>query len=152
MLFMSIYIIVWYLGLFYLRRDYPFIMAQKCICEANKEVDKAGKINYLVAGLSWYNKYLKKNFDLQFDDKRVTSNILSSSSDKNQIVETIEKSFSEDSLDKLKPINCLSTFANLDPKEQFLIDKKLSTRIKEIGTFLAAIIPVIITVLQFLFR
>ena len=88
---------------------------------------------------------------MQFDETRVASNIISSSYDKHQIVGTIEKSFSEDSLDKLKPTNCLSTFANLDLKEQFLIDKQLSTRIREIGTILAAIIPaitVIITVIQ----
>ncbi|MDQ3853347.1 MAG: hypothetical protein M3299_10985 [Thermoproteota archaeon] len=147
----TIYVTFVYLFRSYLRRDFRFILAQKCMDVANEEVDQATKINYLKAGLSSYNKYLKRNFDLQFDDTRVASNIISSSSDKNQIVKTIEKSFSEDSLDKLKPSSCLSTFANLDSKEQFLIGKQLSTRIIEIGTFLAAIIPVLITVIQLAF-
>jgi hypothetical protein len=135
----------------FLRRDFRFIMAQRCMDVANEEANKVEKINYLIAGLSWYNKYLKRNFDLEFDEKRVASNIISSSSDKNQIVKTIEKSFNEDSLDRLKPASCLSTFANLESKEQFLIDKKISTKIKEVGTFIAVIIPVLITVLQFAF-
>jgi hypothetical protein len=59
---------------------------------------------------------------LQFDETRVASNIISSS-DKNQRVETIEESFTDNSDDKLKPANCLSTFANLEPKEQFLTAK-----------------------------
>jgi hypothetical protein len=151
MLIIPIYIIFLYFLPSYLTRDFRFIMAKKCMDVANEEKDKAEKINYLIAGLSSYKKYLKRNLGLEFDDTRVASNIISSSSDKNEIVETIEKSFNEDSLDKLKPASCLSTFANLEPKEQFLINKQLSTRIKEIGIFLATIIPVLITVIQLVF-
>jgi hypothetical protein len=150
-LFFSLYAILYYLYPSYLKRDFRFVMAQKCMDVAKEEADKGEKINYLIAGLSSYNKYLKRNFDLQFDETRVASNIISSSSDKNQIAETIEKSFTEDSLDKLKPAGCLSTFANLEPKDQFLIDKKISTRIKEFATFLAVIIPVLIAVVQLAF-
>jgi hypothetical protein len=58
MSFMTMYLIFLYLISFYLRRDFRFIMAKKCVDVANEEMDKAEKINYLVAGLSWYNKYL----------------------------------------------------------------------------------------------
>jgi hypothetical protein len=79
----------------------------------------AEKISHLVDGLSSYNKYLKRNFDLEFDDTRVVSNIISSS-DKNQKMKTIEEFFTDNPDDKLKPVNCLSTLANLKSEEQFL--------------------------------
>jgi hypothetical protein len=87
---------------------------------------------------------------LQFDETRVATNIISAS-DKNQRVETIEESFTYNSGDKLKPANCLSTFANLEPKEQFLTAKHLSTKIKELLTILAAIVPAAIAVIQLAF-
>ena len=52
--------------------------------------------------------------------------------------------------DPLKPINCLSNIANLPSSESFLIQKKLTTNIKEVALILTAIIPVVITVLQFI--
>ncbi len=116
-----------------------------------QSTDQAEKMNYLIAGLSYYNRYLKPNFDLQFDGTRVASNIIPSSSDKKMIVGKIEKSFNEDSLDKLKPATCLSIFANLEPKEQFPIAKQLSTKIKEVLTVPAAIIPAAIAVIQLAF-
>jgi hypothetical protein len=149
----SIYSILFCIVMSYMSRDYDFrfIMAKKSIGLANEEAYQDGKINYLIAGLSWYNKYLKRNFDLQFDEKRVASTIITSSDDKNKIVEKIEKSFNEDSLDKLKPASCLSTFAHLKPEEQFLMDKQLSTKIKEVLTLLAAIVPAVIGVIQFVY-
>jgi hypothetical protein len=148
-LMFTIYSIFFYLLPSYLRRDFRFYFARKCIAEAKIKDDPVVMINYLIAGLSSYNKYLKRNLNLQFDDIRVSSNIATSSDDKKRIVNTIDASFGDN--DKLKPANCLSTFSNLEPKQQFLVKKQLSTRIKEIGTFLAAIIPVLIAVLQLTF-
>jgi hypothetical protein len=135
----------------YFGRDFHFIMARKWISEAKLKNDLIEQIKYLIAGVSSYNRYLNRNLGLQFDDTRVSSSIICSSSDKNQIVDEIEKSFSDNSDDKLKPANCLSTIANLQPREQFLRAKRLSTKIKEIFTLLAPIIPVIIAVIQFAF-
>ena len=106
--------------------------------------------------LSLYRYYFtitksSRNASNRLSKQRGQNQAQISFSDNNQIVETIEKSSNQDSLDKLKPVNCLSTFANLEPKEQFLIRKKISTKIKEVGTFLAVIIPVLITVLQLAF-
>ena len=134
----------------YLNRDFRFSLAKRCMYVARKEENQVKKIHYLIIGLIQYNKYLKRNLNVQFDDVRVYSNIISSSSDKKQIVKTIAASFEDDN-DKLKPTNSLSTFSNLEPKEQFLVKKSLSTKIKEVGTFLAAIIPVLITILQLMF-
>jgi hypothetical protein len=68
-------------------------------------------------------------------------------------VQTIAKSFTDnpDVKLKLKPANCLSTFANLEPKEQFLTAKQLSTKIKEVLTIIGAIIPAAIGVVQLVY-
>ena len=117
--------------------------------DASKEVtEQAEKISYVIAGLSSYNKYFNRNLNLEFDETRVSSNIICTSCDRNQIVHSIEKSFTEYPEDKLKPANCLSTIANLQPQEQFLRNKRLSTRIKEIVPFLAVIISLLITVIE----
>lgn len=155
-LIMSIYSIFIFLVWSYYREDFQFKFAKKCIEDANNPaMDPDKKIYNLIAGLYLYKEYLKRSFDLQFDDTRVASNIISSSSDKNTIVDTIAKSFEKsthgDSQDKLKPANCLSTFANLEAKEQFLTRPQLSTKIKEIITILTAVIPVLIAVIQFAF-
>lgn len=116
----------------------------------DEESDKVEKMNYLIAGLSSYNKYLKRNLNLEFDDTRVASTILSSP-EKNENVQKIQESLTDNS-DKLKPVGCLSRLANLEPKEQFLVNKRLSTRIKEIVAFIATVIPVIIAVITFVLR
>lgn len=122
-------------------------LAQKCMSKANEEIDQNEKINYLIAGLSSYNKYLKRNFDLQFVESKVISNIICSSSEKSKMVDTIEKSFSDTSDDKLKPTDWLSIYAN-QPKEQFLIEKQLSTKIIETSTFIGGIISVAVAVIR----
>jgi len=77
---LSIYSIVGYLLLIrYFNRDFQFIMAQKCMIEAKTKGDQTEKISFLINGLSSYNKYLKRNFDLQFDEAKVASKIILSS-------------------------------------------------------------------------
>lgn len=122
----------------YFGRDFHFIMAQKWMSEAKLKTNPIEKIKYLIAGVSSYNRYLNRNLGLQFDDTRVSSSIICSSSDKNQLLDTIEKSFNDNSDDKLKPASSLSAIANV-PQEQFLRAKRLSTKIKEILTQLGPI-------------
>jgi hypothetical protein len=163
-LFSGIYsVFLYFYGTGYYKKDFQFIFGRKCISVADIEADYAKKINYLLAALTSYNKYLKRNFTLEFDESRVASNIISSD-DKNQKVKEIAKSFSVDDdyrrkpnfyiiqqyklVDKLKPASCISTFANMEPKIQFLTAKHLSTRIKEVLMLLAAIIPAGIGVIE----
>jgi hypothetical protein len=149
----TIYGIVVYLLIYarYFDKNFQFILAQKCMLEAKAKDDYDEKISHLIEALASYNKYLRRRFDLQFNETRVSSNILCSSLDKNHIVDTIENSFTDNPDDRLKPANCLSTFANLEPKEQFLTEKQLSTKIKEVFTILAAIIPAAIGVIQLVY-
>jgi hypothetical protein len=50
--------------------------------------------------------------------------------------------------DLLKPITCLSKIANLPTSESFLKQEKLTTNIKEMIPMLAAIVPIVYTILQ----
>jgi hypothetical protein len=114
-----------------------------------RKKDGVEKIRYLIIALNSYNKFLKRNLGLEFDNARVCSRIVSSN-DKNQTLNSVVTSFKTN--DKLNPINCLSSIGNLPSAEQFLTQKQLSTRIKDMATFLAAVVPVMITILQLLFQ
>jgi len=141
-------IVVYLLSIRYFNGDFQFTLSHKCITEAKETDEEAEKISHLIDRSSSYNKYLNRNFDLQFDEARVASNIISSSPDEKTTVVDIEESFRNDS-NKLKPSSCLSRHANLEPKEQFLTAKHLSVKINKFITVLAAIIPVVIAVIQF---
>lgn len=70
------------------------------------------------------------------------------SKDKSTKMKKIVESFRGN--DKFKPVNCLSEIGNVQTPEQFLVKKKLWTTIKEVGTFLSIVIPLLIAVLQFI--
>src|SRR5438876_6914483 len=85
----------------YIRRDFRFQLAKACMNVIENKKDEVNKIYYLMLGLNSYNKFLKRNLKLQFDDASVCSKIISSS-DKNQSLNLITASFKDN--DKLKPV------------------------------------------------
>ena len=102
-----------------------------------------------MVGLNSYNNFLKRNLKLQFDDVMVCSKIISSS-EKNQLLSLITASFKDN--DKLKPVGCLSNIIKLPDTEQFLVEKRLEDKIKDVVTILTAIIPVVISIVQLMFH
>jgi hypothetical protein len=130
------------------RKDFRFQFAKVCMDTLEKKEDEINKIYYLIKGLNSYNKFLKRNLKLQFDDTMVCSKIISSS-DKNQSLNLLSASFKDN--DKLKPVSCLSTIIKLPDTEQLLVKEKLEVKIKDLITVLAAIVPVMISILQLSF-
>jgi hypothetical protein len=132
----------------YARRDFRFRFAKFCMDTVEEKKDEVNKIYYLIKGLNSYNNYIERNLKLQFHEAMVYSKILSSS-DKNQSINLLITSFRKN--DKLKPISCLSTIVKLPATEQFLVKKNLKSQTKDVITILAAIIPVIISIVQLSF-
>ena len=147
-LIITVYITFFTLSFSYGQRDFRFQFAKACMNVIENKKDEVNKIYYLMLGLDSYNKFLKRNIKLQFDDTMVCSKIISSS-EKNQSLNLITASFKDN--DKLKPVSCLSNIIKLPDKGQFLVKKPLKGKIKDAVTILTAIIPIVISILQLMF-
>ncbi len=132
----------------YARRDFRFQFAKACMNVIGMKKDEVNKIFYLTLGLNSYNKFLKRNLKLQFDEVMICSRIVSSG-ERNQLINLITASFKDD--DKLKPVNCLSNIIDVPEGEQFLVKKQLRGKIMEIVTILIALIPIVISIVQIMF-
>ena len=116
----------------------------------SKETDETNKMNYFIMALNSYNKYLKRNLKLHISNiNNIYSKIISDSIvDKYELIKSISTAF--ESNDKLKPIKYISAFLDAKNTEQFLTKEPLGDKIKEWGTFLAVIIPIMISIIQLL--
>jgi hypothetical protein len=127
------------------RKDFQFYIAKMSVHVMGKtEKDEDKRMRFLGIVLNSYDNFIKKNLRLEFDTAKVFSMILTSK-DKDKKMKEIVESFNGD--DKFKPVTCLSE-GSVKNSEPFLVKKRLWTTIKEVGTFLAVIIPVIIAVAQ----
>lgn len=134
------------------KKAFRFYYAKGCLALMSKEADETNKMNYLIMALNSYNKYLKRNLSLQITNiDNIYSKIITYSiDDKTEMIYSICSSFLSN--DKLKPIKYISTIFDPQNKEQFLSKESLGSKIKEWGVFLAAIIPVLISVIQFVLK
>jgi hypothetical protein len=132
----------------YARRDFRFQFAKACMNVIEIKKDEVNKIFYLMRGLNSYNKFLKRNLKLQFDNALVCSRVISSD-ERSQLLNLITASFKDD--DKLKPVNCLSNIIHVPEGKQFLVEKQLGEKIREIMAILIALIPIVISIVQIIF-
>ena len=72
----------------YLSRNFRFYFARKSIMVAADKKDEVKKIRYLMIALNSYNKFIKRNLQLEFDKAKVCSRILSSE-DKNKDIDPL---------------------------------------------------------------
>jgi len=111
----------------------------------SEENDSILKIKYFGIGLNYYNAYLKRKLKLKIDEVQLYSQLLSKSTEnRNNLLDRISRSFQEN--DTLKPIAESSVFI----QAPILSREKLQSKIKEVGIFLATIIPVMIAIAQLL--
>ncbi len=130
--------------------NFRFYYARGCFHLMSKETDETNKMNYFIMALNSYNKYLKRNLKLHISNiNNIYSKIISDSIvDKYELIKSISTAF--ESNDKLKPIKYISAFLDAKNTEQFLTKEPLGDKIKEWGTFLAVIIPIMISIIQLL--
>jgi hypothetical protein len=113
------------------------------------------KMKYLIKGLSFYNKYIRRTMGLQINDlKTIYSKIIADGTvDKNRSMKELCQAFED--TDELRPINCLAALFNVDDSEHFLvkesIGKKLEGWISVLGALassIAAVIGAIVTLVS----
>ena len=134
------------------KKDFRFYYARGCFQIYQKKTDEAEKMYYFMRALNSYNKYLKRNLKLQISNiNNIYSKIISDSIlEKHEFIKSMSNAFQSDN--KLKPTKYILNFLNIQNTEQFLTKEPLWDKIKEWGVFLAAVIPVVISIVQLLFN
>jgi len=124
---------------FYLARGYGIVAAKK-------EFDD-DKIKYLFLSLDSYNKYLlrKINFGIKNINKIYSDIIYADTKSKDEIIKSVCESLGED---RLKLATYLSTSYKVPDTEQFFVKESLVQKVRAFGAFLAAAIPIAISIIQ----
>lgn len=128
------------------KKGYRFYFA-KAYCQIISEKrNNFEKIEYLFPLINSYNKYLQRNLKVEINNiKKIYSIILYK--DINQQWEIIKSICTTLDGDRLKLAQYLSSLLKI-PDSDFYIKKSLFQHLKIIGAFLAAAIPIIISIIQ----
>lgn len=123
---------------FYLTRGYCEIISNK-----NDNIEKT---KYLFSLLRSYNKYLQRNLKIKINDiNKIYSIILSKDiKERDQVTKSLCDSLQ---VDRLNLAKYLYSFQQI-PDSEYYIKESLIQQLKVIGVFLAAAIPIIISVIQ----
>jgi hypothetical protein len=128
-------------------KDLEFKLAKGWLKIMSKKNDDVNKMKYFGFGINYYNKYLRRKLKIDLNKALLFSQIIRKSiEDRNKILNSVLCTFEDNNNDKLKPIANLSSI--FPDKEPFLIKESLAQKIIDIGGFIAAAIPVVITILQ----
>jgi hypothetical protein len=129
------------------KRDFRYYYARGCF-QVSQDQNESEKMTYLNRALNSYDKYLKRNLKLQISNTaKITSKIISDAArEQYDITASISHAFLHDN--KLKPIEYMLNLMDLKKTENFLVKELMLNKIKESGTFFAAIIPVIISIIK----
>jgi hypothetical protein len=132
------------------KRQFRMYFAKGCckIITSTKE-NNFDKIKYLFLGLDSYNKYLRRNTKYEFNAiTKIHSIFLSSSSkEKHEIISSVCKSLDGDSFKLAEDLSRLSGI----PNTELFVRESILQKLKSIGIFLAAAIPITISLIQFIF-
>jgi hypothetical protein len=133
-----------------IKREFRFYLAKGyCIAASKNEEGDLDRMKYLLSSLDSYNKYLLrkikfgiKNVNKIYSDIMITSD----AKKKDEIIKSICQCLGEE--DRLKLATYLSTLYKLPETEQFLIKESFVQKLKTIGAFLIATIPIVISIIQ----
>jgi hypothetical protein len=129
------------------RSRFRLYFAKGCLSITKSSNDEVEKMEYLIKGLNSYNSFLKRHIKLGINEiKKIYSRIaILPAKEKSDTVNKIINSF--ESGDTLEPVRYLSSL--YESKELFLAEESFEQKIKLQVTYAAGIIPVILTVIQF---
>lgn len=128
-----------------------FSKASFRIARSKKDLNQ---MHYFALGLQEYNRYLKRNLKLQISDtNKIFSKVSLLNMDKRaEIVNLLSDGF-ETEADRLKPLRTISTeLVESENAESVLIPESLKSKLRAIGAFLGASIPIIISIITLVRR
>ncbi len=129
------------------KKEFRFDLAKGyCILLLRSE-EYFDKIKYLSLSLDSYNKYLlrKMNLGIKNINKIYSLLVYADSKKKDEIINSICECLSND---KLKLATYLAALYEVPYTEDFFIKQSLLQKLKEVGAFLAAAIPIFISIIQ----
>jgi hypothetical protein len=134
-----------------IKKEFRFYLAKGyCIIASKNEEQEENldKIKYLVSCLDSYNKYLLRKIKFGIKNiNKIYSDIIIHTDEKNkdEIIKLICQYLGED---KLKLAIYLSTLYKVPESEQFFVKESLLQKLRPIGAFLLAAIPIVISIIQ----
>ena len=133
------------------RRKFRLYFSKGCFELMRKSHDEVEKMRYFTMALNSYDSYLKRNIDLEINDvKQIIAEIaILPSQKKNETMEKIGKGF--ESSDTLEPVRHLAEFYDQKEKE-LLVEEPFQKKIKNQLTYAIGIVPVIITIVEFVIK
>ena len=106
-------------------------------------------MRYLRLGLDSYNKYLRRRVKYQISDNIIkqfySKYIRATSQERNEMINSLLRAFEDG---RTKPVTCISMIMKIPETEEFLTEESVGQKLKVIGTFLAATIPISISVIE----
>ena len=128
------------------KKDFRFYFAKgfcKIILDKNDEFEK---MKFLFHLLNSYDKYLQRNLKIKINDiNKIYSIVLSKDiEERDQITKAICNSLQGNKFNLAKYLSSLQQI----PNSEFYIKESLIQELKAIGVFLAAAIPIIISIIQ----
>jgi hypothetical protein len=131
-----------------INKDFYFYLAKGSI-ESILEKNEIAKVQFMLEGLKFYNRYLRRVIKLQIHNiEQIFSKLLSDSKiDKFGTMQSIYEAFEGD--DKLLPISRISTVLNIQETEKLLVRESALHKIKSWGTYvIASVIPTVVSLIQ----
>jgi hypothetical protein len=133
------------------RRDFRYDYASGCLYLSSTGKDETAITTYLLQAVDSYDKFLRRILHHQINDiSKIYSKILTESeTNKHETIKSISDAF--ENVDKLKPIRYFSSYLSEKDQLRLLVKVPLAEVIKEWAKFLAVLLPVVISIVQFLF-
>lgn len=133
------------------KREFRFYLARGYIRISSEKQSNFDRIKYLFLALDSYNKFLirKTKFGIKNIDK-IFSDIMHTDVRKNdEMIKSINEHLSGQGMDLGI---YLSKIYKVTDTEQFFIRESLLQKLKTVATFLAATIPIVISIIQLFAR
>lgn len=136
-------------------KHFKFYLARLSFRAISKVEGDVERMKYVIEGLTFYNKYIRRTLGLQINDlKMIYSKIIADATvDKNRSMKELIQAFEDN--DKLKPVRCLTGLFNVTEPERFLVKesagKKLEGWLSVLGALasgIAAVIGATVTLLS----
>jgi hypothetical protein len=109
-------------------KAFNFYQARQSFRALSRVEDDVERVKYLIEGLSFYNKYIRRTLRLQINDPKIIYSyiIADATVDKNRSMNELSQAFEDN--DKLKPIRCLPRLFNITDPEHFLVKESVQNK------------------------
>jgi len=134
---------------------FKFYLARLSFRAMSRVEDKVERMKYVIDGLGFYNKYIRRELGLEINDlKAIYSKIVADAAvDKKHSMKELCSAFEDN--DKLRPISCLTGLFNVQDPAHFLTKEAAGKKLEEsvikalglastIGGLLATILPYVL--------